>query len=230
MTRPSPRPNGGHFPEGLIRKLRERFPEVQDLVEAARAELDRFEREQQERQRAYQEEVERARAEGKAPPRPPRREEPTVHRYLTPAIQVPLERFREVMQFLRDDPEFQMDYLSFCSAIDWGDRLECTYHLWSTAHNHELLVKVPVDRSNPRIPTVSDLWVGANWHERETYDLFGVVYEGHPDLRRILMTEDWKGHPLRKDYVYEDPDWLVELAKIRQSEIAGVEPPIGERA
>jgi len=76
---------------------------------------------------------------------------------------------------------------------------------------------------------VSDLWRSAEWHERETYDLFGVVYEGHPDLRRILLTEDWKGHPLRKDYVYEDPDWLVELAKIRQSEVAGVEPPVGER-
>jgi len=226
----SERPSGGAFPEALLRKLREHFPEVRDLVEAAREELERFEREQAERQRAYQEEVERAKAEGKPPPRPPRREEPMVHRYLSPAIEVPLHRFKEVMQLLRDDPEFRMDYLSFASAIDWQDRMECTYHLWSTVHNHELIVKVPVDRSNPRIPTVSDLWIGADWHEREAYDLFGIVYEGHPDLRRILMSEDWKGHPLRKDYVYEDPDWLVELAKIRQNEIGGMIPPIGERA
>jgi NADH-quinone oxidoreductase subunit C len=226
---PSRNPAGGFFPPELAARLRERFPQVRDAAEAARQSLEAFEREQEERQRRYQEEVERAKAEGKPAPRPPRKEEPAIPRYRTPTFEVPREVFRAVMEFLRDDPAFHMDYLSFCSAIDWKDRMECTYHLWSTVHNHELVVKVPVDRNQPRIPTVSDLWRTAEWHERETYDLFGVVYEGHPDLRRILLTEDWKGHPLRKDYVYEDPDWLVELARIRQSEVAGVEPPIGER-
>lgn len=223
-------PAGGHLPPELLQALRERFPQVQDAAEAARRALEAFEREQEERQRRYQEEVERAKAEGRPAPRPPRKEEPSVPRYLTPTLQVPPEAFRSVMEFFREDPAFSMDYLSFASAIDWKDRMECTYHLWSTTHNHEVLVKVPVDRDNPRVPTVSDLWPTAEWHERETYDLFGVVYEGHPDLRRILLTEDWKGHPLRKDYVYEDPDWLVELAKVRQSEIAGIEPPLGERS
>jgi NADH-quinone oxidoreductase subunit C len=230
MIEPSKNPSGGHFPEELVASLRERFPQIRDAGEAAREALKKFEQEQDAKQRQYQEEVERAKAEGKPAPRPPRKEEPQAPRYKTPTLEVPLDVFREVMFFLRDDPAFRMDYLSFASAVDWKDRMECTYHLWSTEHNHEVLIKVPVDRGAPRIPTVSDLWMTAEWHEREAYDLFGVIYEGHPNLRRIMMTDDWKGHPLRKDYVYEEPEWLTEIAKMRQDEVAGIETPIGERA
>jgi NADH-quinone oxidoreductase subunit C len=226
----SENPAGGQLSEVRLSKLLARFPEAKDLVAGYHRAVEAHEREAEEKQRQFQEETERAKAEGKPAPRPAKKEEPVIPRYKTPAIEVPAAKFREVMLFLRDDADLRMDYLSFVSVTDWLDRMECVYHLWSTTHNHEILVKCPVDRAEPRVPSVSDLWSAANWHEREYYDLFGVIFEGHPDLRRIMMTDDWKGHPLRKDYVYEEPDWMVEISRQRQDEIAGVETPVGERS
>ena len=80
------------------------------------------------------------------------------------------------------------------------DNLAVVYHLYSYVHHHKLVVKVVVPKSNPVVKTVSDVWAAAEWHEREAYDLVGMTFEGHPDLRRILLPEDWEGHPLRKDY------------------------------
>lgn len=230
MIGKSENPSGGHLGEALLAALRNRFPDVVDLVAGYAHAVESHEREAEAKQRQFQEEIEKAKAEGKPAPRPPKKEEPAIPRYKTPAIEVPRARLREVMTYLRDDPSLKMDYLSFVSVTDWLDRMECVYHLWSATHNHEILVKSPVDRSDPRIPSVSDLWSGANWHEREYYDLFGVIFEGHPDLRRIMMTDDWIGHPLRKDYVYEEPAWMVEISRQRQDEIAGVETPVGERS
>jgi len=90
------------------------------------------------------------------------------------------------------------------------------------------VLKVRVPREAPSVASVASVWAGADWHERETFDLFGIVFEGHPNLRRIMMTDDWIGHPLRKDYVYQDPTWLVEVAKRRKDEIEGL--GLGERA
>jgi NADH:ubiquinone oxidoreductase subunit C len=83
------------------------------------------------------------------------------------------------------------------------------YHLSSTVHRHTLVVKIKLPRENPVIPTVSDIWRTAEFHEREAYDLMGVVFTNHPDLRRLFMTDDWQGWPLRKDY--EDPVNMIKL-------------------
>ena len=152
---------------------------------------------------------------------------PTYH---VPGAWVPATRLLEICRVLRDETPFSLDYCSFVSAVDWPheNRFEVVYHLYSMSARHELLLKVRVPRDAPRVPSVTGIWVGANWHEREAYDLFGIVFDGHPDLRRIMMTEDWTGHPLRKDYVYEEPRWLVELATQRQNEIEGL--GLGERS
>lgn len=149
--------------------------------------------------------------------------------YHVPGAVVPSGRLLEICRVLRDEPPFLLDYCSFVTAVDRPDagQIEVVTHLFSMTARHELLLKVRMPRDDPRVPSLSGLWSGANWHERETYDLFGVVFEGHPDLRRIMMTEDWTGHPLRKDYVYEEPRWLEDLATQRQREIEGL--GLGER-
>ncbi len=162
------------------------------------------------------------------PARRPAHEQPP--QYLTPGVYVPRDRLLDVCRVLATDPEFGLTYLSFVSAIDWPERgeMEVLYHLYSHRTRQELALKVRVPRDDPRVPSVTGIWDGANWHERETYDLLGVVFEGHPNLRRIMMTEDWIGHPLRKDYVYQDPPWLVEIARERQKDVEGL--GLGERA
>lgn len=121
-----------------------------------------------------------------------------------PRIHTTVEHWRAMAQFLRDDPQLALDWLGCLTAVDYlADQQFCVvYDLRSSAHNHWLAVKVYMDRDKPAIPSVMDLWPAANWHEREAYDLMGIVFEGHSDLRRILLPEDWVGHPLRKDYVY----------------------------
>lgn len=203
-----------------IAELLERFPAVEELQAEQRAEEARWEAEWARREREWQEAAEKAKAEGKPAPRPLKREEPPVYHYHGPTFRVRREDLVALCRWLRDNPEFDMAYLSFVSAIDWPDRFEVVYHLWSPARRQEVTLKVPVPKEDAWVPSVVEVWQGADWHERETYDLFGIVFEGHPNLRRILMSPDWKGHPLRKDYVYEDPQWLVELAVQRQREVA----------
>ncbi len=147
-----------------------------------------------------------------------------------PGAWIPAERLLAIARALRDEAPFHLDYCSFVSAVDWPDQqaFEVVYHLFSMEARHELLIKVRVPRDDARLPSVIAVWSTANWHEREAYDLFGITFEGHPDLRRIMMTEDWHGHPLRKDYVYEEPGWLVDLAAQRRREIEGL--GLGERA
>ncbi len=114
--------------------------------------------------------------------------------------------FADLARFCRDDSRLHFDLLSCISGIDYPDRqvIEAVYCLDSTVHNHWLILKVALPRNNPRIPSVEDVWRTADWHERETYDLMGVIFEGHHNLVRILCAEDWVGHPLRKDYVIPD--------------------------
>ncbi len=115
----------------------------------------------------------------------------------------------EVLRTLRDHPEIQLNFLTDLTCVDWlglsyEPRFEMVYQLRSMATGERLRVKAPLaepaDGSYPVIDTVTELWAGANWLEREVWDLFGIVFDGHPDLRRLLMPEDWEGHPLRKDY------------------------------
>lgn len=117
-------------------------------------------------------------------------------------ITVPKALIVEVCRYLRDEHGFDM--LADLCGVDRGPeedpRFEVNYHLFSTHHYNRLRLKILLSEDEPNAATVSDLWKTANWHERETYDLVGVVFEGHPDLRRILLPSDFDGHALRKDY------------------------------
>lgn len=112
-------------------------------------------------------------------------------------------RFLEVMQHLRDSPDLAFDFLRAVTGVDYPEerRIASVYHLFSYVHRHAHAVKLFCEREAPEAPTVAHLWPSAGWFEREAYDLLGIVYVGHWDLRRILLPDDWIGHPLRKDYV-----------------------------
>ncbi len=110
----------------------------------------------------------------------------------------------ELFKCLRDDPELDFKFLMDLTAVDYlnrkDNRFEVVYHFYSLKHNHRLRVKVPVSEDDCTIDSVSSLWKTANWYEREVWDLYGIKFNGHPDMRRILLYEEFKGHPLRKDY------------------------------
>ncbi len=111
-------------------------------------------------------------------------------------------RIVDVCRFAKEDPALGMDLLQDLTAVDAPKRnvIEVVYHLFSYEHRHAIVLKVEADRAAPRVPTVEGVWRAATWFEREVYDLFGVEFAGHGDLRRILLPDDWIGHPLRKDY------------------------------
>jgi NADH-quinone oxidoreductase subunit C len=110
----------------------------------------------------------------------------------------------EIARFLKDDPTLSFDSLMSLSGVDYKEKFAVAYHLHSMKHRHAAGLKVFLPRENPSLPTVDDVWPAANFQEREAFDLFGIVFEGSKDLRRILLPEDWEGHPLRKDYKYPD--------------------------
>ena len=126
-----------------------------------------------------------------------------------PNIQVPPEQWHEMALALRDTDVFYFDYLYCLTCIDWLKHLTMVYHLSSTRHRHNLVVKANLDRDSPAIDTVCDLWRTAEFHEREVYEMFGVRFVGHPDLRKLILPDDWEGYPLRKDY--EDPVNMIKL-------------------
>jgi NADH-quinone oxidoreductase subunit C len=121
-------------------------------------------------------------------------------------IRVPPDRLLEVMRYLREDPDNDFDMLADLAGVDYlrfpeaTERYAVVYNLLSTTHNHRLWVKVYVGDRDPCVPSVTGIWHGAGWLEREVYDLFGIVFDGHPDLRRILTWDGFEAHPLRKDY------------------------------
>ena len=212
----------------LVERLRQRFPGIEPFPrEGAPAEATP----PAETAPATPAPAEAAPGSPAAPPTrlPPKREEAKAPVYMTPGAWIPAERLTGICRFVAADPAFAMDYLSFVTGVDYPEqkRIEVVYHLFSSQHRHELLLKVRVPRDDPRVESVTSIWRGADWHEREAYDLLGIVFEGHPNLRRIMMTDDWVGHPLRKDYIYEDPEWLKGLAEQRQREIQGL--GLGER-
>ena len=110
----------------------------------------------------------------------------------------------DLFKFLRDDPDLDFKFLMDLTAVDYlnrkDSRFEVVYHFYSLKHNHRLRVKVPVSEDDCTIDSVSSLWKTANWYEREVWDLYGIKFNDHPDMRRILLYEEFKGHPLRKDY------------------------------
>jgi NADH-quinone oxidoreductase subunit C len=112
----------------------------------------------------------------------------------------------DVCRFLRDDADLKFELLSDLTALDWPkeEKIQIVYHLYSYPNKHQVVLKVDLPRENPRIATVEEIWKVANWFEREVFDLFGVIFEGHSDLRRIMLPEDWVGYPLRKDYIEQE--------------------------
>jgi NADH-quinone oxidoreductase subunit C len=126
-------------------------------------------------------------------------------------------RIEEVCRFAKTEPGLEFDCLSNLSGVDYPKRsvIEVVYHLYSYPHRHCFVLKVGAPRDNPVVPTLAGVWSHAEWQEREVFDLLGVVFEGHPDLRRILMPEDWPGHPLRKDFV--EPEEYHGISTSRES-------------
>jgi NADH-quinone oxidoreductase subunit C len=119
-------------------------------------------------------------------------------------VVVSRERLLETIRSLKQDPKLDFDFLSDITAVDYLDRkqprFEVVYHLLSLGKKHRLRVKVPLPEDEPEVDSLTPLWRGANWLEREVWDMFGIRFRGHPDLRRILLYEEFHGHPLRKDY------------------------------
>jgi len=123
---------------------------------------------------------------------------------------IPSDKMRDLAMKLKNETEFSFDYLFCLTGVDMLKYLEVVYHLESTIHKHELVLKVrTAERENTSVDTVCDIWKTAEFHEREIYDLLGIKFNHHPDMRRIFLDDDWKGHPLRKDYV--DEVNIVEL-------------------
>jgi NADH-quinone oxidoreductase subunit C len=155
---------------------------------------------------------------------------------IDPFCVVKRESIVEVCRFLKAEPGLELDFLEDETALDWPKRnvIEVVYHLLSYKHRHQIVLKVEADRAAPSVPSVEGVWKTANWFEREIYDLFGVDFPGHPDLRRILLPDDWVGYPLRKDYqeaggwhgisnVRENP--LVEFKRLDDARKAANPPP-----
>ncbi len=122
---------------------------------------------------------------------------------------VEVGEFLPFAQQLKTDGSLSFDFLFCMTCVDWKTHLSNVYHLRSMTHRHSLVVKVKLDREKPGIETVSHIWRTAELHEREVYDLFGVNFLHHPDLRRLLLTDDWVGWPLRKDY--DDPVNMIKF-------------------
>lgn len=130
-----------------------------------------------------------------------------------PYVVVSAEKWPEVAAFLRDDSRLGFNFLRSIAALDLlaDDKLACVYDLLAVPKvsatevmivPHEFAVRVVTDRSEPKIPSVASVWPAADWHEREAYDMMGIVFDGHPRLERILCPDDWEGYPLRKDYEF----------------------------
>lgn len=117
-----------------------------------------------------------------------------------PTLVVTGSDWLKLAQFLKEEETLSFDYLRDLTGVDYEEHMEVVYHLYSFSHKHDLCVRVKTDRDQPSVPSTVPLWAAANWNEREVYDLFGIDFPGHPDLRRIMMPDDWVGHPLRKDY------------------------------
>lgn len=131
---------------------------------------------------------------------------------LQPYLTVPVDQLVDICQFLRDDERLFFDLLACITAIDNGPQvntMEVIYNLTSIPYEHNLMLKIVVPRTAssaklPVVPSITPVWRTADWHEREAFDLVGIHFEGHPDLRRILLPTDWVGHPLRTDYQEEE--------------------------
>ncbi len=136
-----------------------------------------------------------------------------------PWFQVEPYSIEEVCTLLKTADDLHMDYLECLTGIDFPDdeKIAVIYHVYSYELKHRIVLKCFLDREDPALPTLSDVWRTANWQERECFDLLGVLFDGHPDLRRLLLPDDWEGHPLRKDY--EEADDYHGIPTIRPNPV-----------
>lgn len=141
-------------------------------------------------------------------------------------LMVPSEDWHEAATLLARDPGLSFGFLRALSGVDRPatGKIEVVCHLLSYEHRHAIVLKTTVPRSGGELPTLSDVWPAAEWHERELFDLFGVKLAGHPDLRRILLPDDWVGHPLLKDYVEPDSYNGIPMRRPARGEAAEVKP------
>lgn len=119
-------------------------------------------------------------------------------------VKIRKDSLLSICRILYDEPSLGFDYLADITSIDWKDRIEIVYRFSNLATNSILALRADLDRQKPEIDSLCDIWMGANYQEREVYDLMGIVFNGHPELERILLPRDWEGYPLRKDYVIPD--------------------------
>ena len=110
----------------------------------------------------------------------------------------------DICSTLREDPDLSMDYLRCLSVVDYEVSMQVVYHLWSMTHRHKMVLKVNTDYDDPKVPSVTSVWQGADWFEREGHDLFGVVFEGHPNPKPLLLWEGFEGFPGRKSFPFHE--------------------------
>ena len=126
------------------------------------------------------------------------------------SVIVKKDRIVDICRYLHDGSTLSFDHLQDLCGVDYHGkkepRFEVVYNLYSVRYRHKTRVRAQVTADDPSIKTVTSIWAGADWHERECFDMFGIVFKEHPDLRRILLPEDWEGHPLRKDYPLKGPE------------------------
>ena len=142
-----------------------------------------------------------------------------------PSILVETAKLPDVVEFLKENEELRMNQLSLISGVHYKDRFECVYHLLSTIFRHDVVLRVKLDAADPAVPTLSGVHPTAEWHERETFDLVGIRFEGHPDPRRIYLPETWVGHPLRRDYVDPESFEGIPLTDEKRKEWKAAPPP-----
>jgi NADH-quinone oxidoreductase subunit C len=132
-------------------------------------------------------------------------------------IQMKGKNWFEIAQYLRDNPDFLFDSLQCVTGYDFGENedLEVRYNLHSMTHNHAIEIRIKTDRNNPKVPSVEKVWRIGDWFERETYDMYGIVFEGHSNMTRILCPEDWEGWPLRKDYEVQETYHGIVVPKVK---------------
>lgn len=134
----------------------------------------------------------------------------------SPFVVIDVCKWHEIAAFCKNDDALLFDSLMCLSATDMGETIEVIIHLYSFEHNHKIALKTNVRKDKETIISVADLWGTADWHEREAYDLLGVVFENHPNLKRILLPDDWEGYPLRKDYVTQEKYHGITVSKVKE--------------
>ena len=133
-------------------------------------------------------------------------------------VVVESDTIADVSLWCRDEPETAFDTLHCLSGVDYpaDEKLQVVYHLFSLKQRHWLVLKVDLPRDEPKVGTVEGVWRTANWHEREAFDLYGIVFQGHSDLRRILLPDDWEGYPLRKDWEWPEKWHGIPVKPVKQ--------------